>query len=156
MSLNDNFENCYNYLIANDYKQAYYNFSENYYKYPQDISYFYGLLISFILQDNINEAIHFMEKEIEVSPLHNKIRLLLYFIKRNGKFSNLKKVSVLLNIGLFLRKNGLSSDAKLFFNTVLLLEPENRKASTVIAESALLEDEIKKSLSLYSQAAKIK
>lgn len=156
MSLDNNFEKCFNYLIANDYKQAYYNFSENYYKYPQNINYFYGLVISFILQDNINEALHFMEKEVEVSPLHNKIRLLAHFIKRNGKFENLKKVSVLLNIGLFLRKNRLITDAKLFFDTALLLEPENRKVNTVIAEYALLQKDLKRGLSLYSQAAKIK
>ncbi|MCP4134500.1 MAG: hypothetical protein GY754_26235 [bacterium] len=148
------FESCFNHFISNNFKEAYYAFSDNYYKHPSRIDLLYGIVISYIMLDNIKECVHFLEKEVAVSPLKNKINLLTNFIKLNSNFSDLSKVSTIFNIGLFLKKKGLLSEAKIFFRTCQVLEPDNAKTLTVLGECALIEKDLRKGITLFSQAAK--
>ena len=153
---NDNiFESSFNYLIANDFKQANQTFLANYYKHPDEINFLYGVIISFILLKNIKGSIDFLEKEAQISPLRNKINLIVNFIKINDYFNNMKQVSILFNIGLFLKKSGLHNDPIVFFRMCLILAPNDKKILTVLGEYAIIENNISKGINLFTQAAKV-
>ncbi|MDY6970024.1 MAG: hypothetical protein SVR08_15400 [Spirochaetota bacterium] len=147
-------ESCFNYIIANNYKEAFHSYIDNYYKHPDIIELVYGVITSSILIDKITECISFLEKEISLSPLSNKIALVLNFIKLNSNFKNMSRISIILNIGLFLRKKRLLQDAKFFFRVCQTIEPDNRKILTVLGECAILERDIEKGIKLFSYAAK--
>ncbi len=148
------FESCLNELIANNFKKANEAFLENYYRNPDKIELFYGVMISYVLLGKIGEFVDFAQKETDVSPLSQKIAFILEFIKLNSQFNNMNSKSIILNSGIFLNKNGLIKDAKLFFRVCNILEPENKKALTALGECAFLENNIEKGVRLFSRAAK--
>ena len=149
------YEICFNHIISNDFKTAYKTFSDNYYKNPDKINFLYGIIISLILQNNIKESINFLDKEYSVSPLKNKIKLVADFIKYNDFFTNMDENTILFNIGLFLKNQELLSDAKTFFDTCLVLQPDNKETLTILAEYALFDMQIDKAINLYIKAAKV-
>ena len=148
----DIFESCFNYFISNNFKQAYHAFFKNYYKHPGKIKFLYGTIISLILLDNIKELINFLEKEIKISPLSNKIKSIVNFIKMNDYFNNINKISILFNIGLFFKKRKLWEDAILFFKVCIILDPSNKKALTVLGEYALIKQNFTKGINLFKKA----
>ena len=154
ININDIFESCFNHIIANNIKKAYYSFIDNYYKHPNKIELLYGVIISYIMLDNIRRCIDFLEKEIAISPLSNKIRMISNFIKLNSSFENINKRSVIFNIGLFLKRRGFMGEAKIFFRVCQTLEPDNSKTLTALGECAILECDIEKGIKLFSYAAK--
>lgn len=155
MNENSTIEIFYNNIITGSYKKNLEICSSNYIKNPQNTNLLFGVYISYILLDKLTEAINFFEKELTISPLQNKIKLLISFIKAkninpgNG-FSNI------YNTGLYLKKNNLFNDAIIFFKVCNLLKPNDENTLTILGEYALLSKDYDKSLKLFAQSAKIK
>jgi hypothetical protein len=153
MEKNAIFENCFNHIIAHQHKDSYYSFAENYYKYPEHVHFLYGVIASHILLKTTKEGCHFLETEKNVSPHAFQISLVHTFVKKNNYFASYTTHDTLFNIGLFLKNNNFRQAAHVFFRVCQVLHPENTKTLSLLAESALLNNNIAKGIKLFSQAA---
>lgn len=156
MNFKEDFLTGHNYFISLDYKKAYHFFLDKYYKYPQEMGFFHSLLVSMILLDQKAEIKTFLERESQISSMKKKIIFLQAFIRDNDYFEGMKNVSIIYNIGLFLKINNLADEAKIYFDVCLLLNPKNRKVLTIMSEYALLENNADKCISYLQDAIKIK
>jgi hypothetical protein len=153
------FLNGTNYLISLDYKKAKEFFLDNYKKFPNEINYLHGFIISSILLNNFKndkeELRSFFERECSVSALKNKINLIHEFIKSNDYFENLKNNVILFNMGIFLKKHFFQDEARIYFDICLSLNPEDRKSLTVLAEYALMENDTDRCIKMLAEASKL-
>ena len=151
--MNNIFEKNYNEIVAHNYKKAHSQFIDNYYENPQQAEFLIGVIITHILLDEMKKCTDFLEKESQVSIISKLIDQILQFIKKNPIFNDLKKISVIFNIGLFLKRNNNLKLGKIFFRTCLTLEPKHKKALTVLGECEIRESNIQKGVRLFSAAA---
>jgi hypothetical protein len=147
------FELCFNNLIAHNYNQAVSEFTVNYYKYPAYSEFLLGLIISYILTNNIQECIVFLENESGISQHSEKIESLLDFFRMNMYFKNSQVYNIIFNTGLFFRNANLSNDAAIFFKIYQVLQPQDPKILTILGEKAIVEKDYDKGLRLFSLAA---
>lgn len=147
------FELCFNNLVAHNYNQAVSEFTVNYYKYPAHCEFLFGLIISYILTNNIQECIVFLENESSVSRYSEKIENILDFFRKNMFFKDSLVHNTIFNTGLFLRKTNSMNDAAIFFRIYQLLQPHDPKILTILGEKAIVERDYDKGLRLFSQAA---
>lgn len=153
MQYHPDFDYCFNNLIAHNYNQAVSEFTVNYYKYPANNEFLLGLIISYILTNNIQECIVFLENESLVSQYGNKIDSILDFFKKNMYFKNSLVHHTIFNTGLFFRNANLMRDAAIFFRIYQVLQPQDPKILTILGEKAIADKDYDKGLRLFSQAA---
>jgi tetratricopeptide (TPR) repeat protein len=153
MKYHPDFELCFNNLIAHNYNQAISEFTVNYYKYPANSEFLFGLIISYILTNNIQECIIFLENESSVSQYGEKIENILDFFRTNMYFKDSLVHNTLFNTGLFFRKADLKKDAAIFFRIYQVLQPHDPKILTILGEKAIADGDYDKGLRLFSLAA---
>lgn len=150
---NQIFIRCFNLIIRNDFKQAQAAFSGAYYAHPDKIEYFYGMLITFILQKDLPGLWEMLEKEKNVSHFKDKIRNFLQFIKKNSVFTNNPVHTVLYNTGIFFKEQFSDTETDIFFRVCEMLNPVNTKNLTTLGELEVLKGNYSKGINYFIKAA---
>lgn len=150
----DSFEKCFQNIIKNNFQKALTDFTDSYYKDPNNILLICGIIISHLLLKSIDECQALLKKETAVSPLADKLSLIANFLKENPSFNKQDSISSILNVGLFLKKRNLTKEALVFFNSIQILEPGNQDNLAALGECSILEKDFQRGLKFFSQAAK--